>query len=241
MAWMGGAAWAAEPNRPPNIIFILADDLGYGDLGCFGQKHIQTPQLDRLGAEGLTFTSFYSGSTVCAPARFTLLTGRHLGHAPVIGQNQELVTGQQTIGTVLQRAGYRTAVIGKWGLGERTGTPNQQGFDHWFGFLNQTHAHFYYPDYVWRNESRVELKDNPQTHAHYVHYLFTTEALGFIKDNAARPFFLYLAYTIPHDELQVPEDSQQPYLGKLGDPQRGPIEEPYVLTGYNKPRYPRAA
>jgi len=231
----------ADPQSRPNFVFILADDLGYGDLGCFGQQHIKTPNLDRLCAEGMKLTSHYAGSTVCAPSRFTLMTGRHIGRAETIGQGQELRPGTQTIGTVLRSAGYRTACIGKWGLGQRTGLPNKQGFDHWFGFLSQTRAHWYYPDYVWRNAEKVTLPDNPQTHETYVHDLFTGEALQFIRDSRDRPFFLYLPYTIPHAEVLVPEDSQALYIGKLGDPERPPITEPYVMRGYNKPRYPRAA
>jgi arylsulfatase A-like enzyme len=220
---------------------MLADDLGYGDLGCFGQQHIKTPNLDRLCAEGMKLTSHYAGSTVCAPSRWTLITGRHIGRAETIGQRPELKPNTQTMGTVLQAAGYRTACIGKWGLGKDTGLPNNQGFDHWFGFVSQTRAHWYYPDYVWRNTQRVLLPDNPQTHETYVHDLFTDEALTFIRDNRSRPFFLYLPYTIPHAEVLVPEDSQAPYIDKLGDPERPPITEPYEMKGYNKPRYPRAA
>jgi arylsulfatase A-like enzyme len=230
-----------ESGRRPNLIFILADDLGYGDLGCFGQQHIKTPHLDRLCAEGLKLTSHYSGSTVCAPSRYTLLTGRHIGRAATIGQGQQLAPNTQTIGTVLQAAGYRTACVGKWGLGNNSGLPNKQGFGHWFGFVSQTRAHWYFPDYVWRNSQKVMLPNNPKTHEIYVHDLFTEESLQFIRDNQGRRFFLYLPYTIPHAEVLVPEDSQAPYIGKLGDPERPPITEPYVMKGYNKPRYPRAA
>lgn len=241
MTILGRAASCAETSTSPNIIFILADDLGYGDLGCFGQKHIRTPELDRLCAEGLKMTSHYSGSTVCAPSRFTLVTGQHIGHAPTIGQGQQLAADTQTIGTVLQQAGYRTACIGKWGLGDRSGLPNKQGFDHWFGFLSQTRAHWYYPDYVWRNSQRVMMPDNPQTHATYIHDLFTQETLDFIRTNHKQTFFVFLPYTIPHAEVLVPEDSQAPYIDKLGDPDRSPVTEPYKMQGYNKPRYPRAS
>ncbi len=231
----------ADEQQRPNMILILADDLGYGDLGCFGQRHIKTPELDRLCAEGMKLTSHYAGSTVCAPSRWTLVTGRHIGHAETIGQRPELAPETQTIGTVLQSADYRTACIGKWGLGNSTGLPSKQGFDHWFGFLSQTRAHWYYPDYIWRNAEQIALPDNPRTHDTYVHDLFTQESLQFIRDNRKRPFFLYLPYTIPHAEVLVPEDSQAPYVDTLGDPQRPPITEPYVMKGYNKPRYPRAA
>jgi len=228
-------------ERNPNIIFILADDLGYGDLGCFGQQHIKTPQIDQLCAKGMKLTSHYSGSTVCAPSRYTLVTGQHIGRAETIGQRPELAPKTQTIGTVLQSAGYRTACIGKWGLGAETGLPNKQGFDHWFGFISQTRAHWYYPDYVWRNTQKVTFPDNPRTHNTYVHDSFTNEALAFIRNHREGPFFLYLPYTIPHAEVLVPEDSQEPYINQLGDPERPPITKPYVMKGYNKPRYPRAA
>jgi arylsulfatase A-like enzyme len=234
------AAGEAGDSRP-NIIFILADDLGYGDLGCFGQEHIKTPCLDTMCRQGVKFSSHYSGSTVCAPSRYALMTGLHMGHARSIGQGQELVPDEQTLGRVMKKAGYRTACIGKWGLGARSGHPNKQGFDHWFGFLSQSRAHHYYTDYVWRNRDKVELKDNPVTRKQYVHDLFTEEALTFVKESREKPFFLYLPYTIPHAEVLVPEDSQKPYIGKLGDRKRGPVKKRYSLSGYNQPRYPRAA
>ena len=127
-----------------------------------------------------------------------------------LGQDESIAIAKTLLGTVLQDAGYRTACIGKWGLGDKSGLPNQQGFDHWFGFVSQTRAHWYYPDYVGRNTQRVKLPDNPQSHQEYVHDLFTEEALTFIRDNQQRPFFLYLPYTIPHAEVLVPEDSQAP-------------------------------
>jgi len=234
-------AFGLDQKNRPNLIFILADDLGYGDLGCFGQEYIQTPHLDRLCADGLKLTSHYAGSTVCAPSRYTLLTGKHIGRAATIGQRQELAPGTQTIGSVLRSTGYRTACIGKWGLGSDSGLPNRQGFEHWLGFVSQTRAHWYYPDYIWRNEKKLLLPGNPQTHETYVHDLFTQEALWFIRSSQSEPFFLYLPYTIPHAEVLVPEDSQAPYIKKLGDPERPPITEPYAMQGYNKPRYPRAA
>src|SRR5688500_7164328 len=151
---------AQEPARKPNIIFLLADDLGYGDLGCYGQRKIRTPNIDRLAAEGMRFTQFYAGAPVCAPSRCTLLTGLHTGHA-YIRDNGELPTeGQRpipaatvTLAEVLKSGGYYTGVVGKWGLGgpATEGEPNRQGFDHWFGYLCQRDAHRYYPQHLWRN------------------------------------------------------------------------------------------
>ncbi|MDH7603167.1 MAG: arylsulfatase [Armatimonadota bacterium] len=197
--------------RKPNIIFILADDLGYGDLGCYGQRMIKTPYLDRMAREGVRFTQCYAGSTVCAPSRCALMVGQHTGHCTIRGNALvPLRTDDITVAQILHDAGYTTALIGKWGLGEpgTTGTPNKKGFDYFFGYLNQKHAHDYYTDHLWRNEELVRIP--PGT---YSHDLFTKEALEWIRANADRPFFLYLAYTIPHannemgnEGMQVPSD-----------------------------------
>lgn len=198
---------AAESPRRPNILFILADDLGYGDVGCYGQKQIQTPHIDRLAAEGMRFTQCYAGSTVCAPSRCCLMTGLHTGHARVRGNALvPLQPGDVTVAKFLQSAGYATGLVGKWGLGEAasTGVPNRQGFDYAFGYLNQVHAHNYYPDYLWRNAEKVPIDGNivqngvASKRTQYSHDLFTKEALQFIERRHEKPFFLYLAYTIPH-------------------------------------------
>lgn len=204
-----------EPTRP-NIIYILADDLGYGDVGCFGQTTIQTPEIDKMAARGIKFTNHYSGSTVCAPSRCTLMTGLHTGHARVRGNaTQPLLPKDVTVAELLQNAGYKTGLIGKWGLGEAgsTGIPNKQGFDYFFGYLNQIKAHNSYPDFLWRNEEKVQFDNKVEiiqnTYAKGVgsvaseknthsHDLFTDEALKFIEVNKDSSFFLYLAYTIPH-------------------------------------------
>src|SRR5262245_36519010 len=154
-----GAARAGAARRP-NIIFILADDLGYGDLGCYGQQKIRTPNLDRLASQGMRFTQAYAGSTVCAPSRCALMTGMHTGHATVRGNALVPLRPEDvTVAEIFKAAGYATALIGKWGLGEpaSTGIPNRQGFDYFFGYLNQAHAHNYYPDYLWRNQDKVAL------------------------------------------------------------------------------------
>lgn len=212
---------AADPPKP-NILFILADDLGYGDPGCYGQKRVQTPHIDRLAREGMRFTQFYAGAPVCAPSRCVLLTGLHTGHATVRGNGKNAVLRPEdtTVARVLKGAGYRTAVIGKWGMGNpgTTGIPSKHGFDSFYGYLNHSHAHNYYPDYLWRSDApgeepkRVPLPNVvPDAKASgagvaterktYSHDRFTEEALAFLDKSAAKkdnPFFLYLCYTIPH-------------------------------------------
>ncbi|MCA9020346.1 MAG: arylsulfatase, partial [Planctomycetaceae bacterium] len=204
----------------------MADDLGYGDLGCYGQKVIQTPNIDQLAKEGMRFTSHYSGHTVCRPSRLVLLTGQHSGHTP-ISQNEQYVfpAGTTTVTTLLKAAGYATGGVGKWALGlpETSGVPSQQGFDFWFGYLDQGNAHNYYPEYLWKNEQKVVLPGNkigPQKRVSvkretYSHDLLTREAFQFIKQNANRPFILQAHYTIPHanneggravnDGMEVPD------------------------------------
>jgi arylsulfatase A-like enzyme len=197
---------AANDASRPNIVFIMADDLGYGDLGCYGQRQIKTPNLDRLAAEGVRFTSCYAGSTVCAPSRCALMTGLHTGHARIRGNDRvPLGPDDVTVAEILRSAGYATGIIGKWGLGEpeTTGIPTRQGFDEWFGYLNQHHAHNYYPDYLWKNEQKVALpnvvQDNvASTRAAYSADLFTREALDFLDRHRLEPFFLYLPFTLPH-------------------------------------------
>ncbi|MCK4966099.1 arylsulfatase, partial [bacterium] len=212
------------------------DDLGYGDLSCYGQKKFKTPNIDKLAREGMLFTDHYSGSTVCAPSRCCLMTGLHTGHARVRGNYEigpkgfggelELRPEDITIAEILKEAGYRTGLFGKWGMGMdgTTGEPGKKGFDEWFGFLNQAHAHYYYPEYLWKNGRKVELQGNKNgKREQYVHDLITEEALQFVENNAGTPFFMYLAYTIPHAELLVPEDSLREYKGKFP-------ETPYVKS-----------
>ena len=211
----------AAPARPPNLIWIMADDLGYGDLGPYGQKVISTPHLDRMAQEGLRFTQFYAGATVCAPSRSVLMTGRHHGRTRVRGNAgtanpaaQALREGDTTVAGALQAAGYATALIGKWGLGDvgaaASGLPRRHGFGYFFGFLNQTHAHNHFPDFLWRNEDRIPLpnKVTPVGSVPGAGYatdavlfaddLFTDEALKFVANHQQRPFFLYWSMIIPH-------------------------------------------
>ncbi len=214
-------AWG-EALAKPNIIFIMADDMGYGDLGCYGGRHIETPHLDRMAKEGLRFTQCYSGSPVCAPARSVLMTGLHAGHTRVRGNTGRggvvglggkegrvpLRDEDVTVAEVLKKAGYVAGMAGKWGLGEpgTTGLPVRQGFDEWFGHLNQRRAHTYYPDYLWLNDARFELPGNTGgRRQQYSHDLFTGFALNFIRRHREEPFFLYLPYTVPHARFEIPD------------------------------------
>ncbi len=212
---LGGSAQAR-----PNLIWIMADDLGWGDLGCYGQKVAETPRLDRMAEEGLRFTHFYAGATVCAPSRSVLMTGLHHGHTRVRGNAgkdnpaaQALQGGDTTVAALLQQAGYRTALIGKWGLGDvgaaESGLPRKQGFDEFFGYLSQHHAHNHFPDFLWRNEERVSLPNvvvpigdqgaGYATEAKvFADDLFAEESLRFVEANHARSFFLYWSLVIPH-------------------------------------------
>ncbi len=269
---LGGRTGAAQQHvesASPNIIFIMADDLGYGELGAYGQQKIRTPRLDRLAAEGMRFTQFYSGSTVCAPSRATLLTGVHTGHS-YVRDNQELggfldeeERGQialppdhPTLARALSSRGYATAVIGKWGLGGpgSTGLPTRQGFNLFFGYLDQKQAHNFYPTHLWRNEERYPLRNtyfsphqrhegDPHDPSAYRKYtgtdyaidLMTREASSFIEANRDQPFFLYFAPTLPHVSLQVPDAAVAEYAGAFP-------ETPYLgEQRYLPQRTPRAA
>ena len=206
----------------PNIIFIMADDLGYGDLGSYGQRFIKTPNLDRLADEGMRFTQVYTGSPVCAPSRSVLMTGKHTGYTTVRGNfgvngvrglggregRVPLNKEDTTIAEVLKAVGYRTGMTGKWGLGEpeTTGEPLEQGFDEWFGYLNQRRAHSYYPEYLWRQGEQYPLENNTNGgRGTYSHDLFAEFALDFVERHQENPFFLYIPFTIPHDAFEVPD------------------------------------
>jgi uncharacterized sulfatase len=245
LLWLLIVATSASAADRPNIIFILADDLGYGDLGCYGQKKILTPNLDRMRHEGILFEQFYADSTVCAPSRSVLMTGQHLGHTTVRGnagknnlEAQTLRDEDVTIADVLKSAGYSTGLIGKWGLGEvgSAGHPNKQGFDEYFGFLNQHHAHNHYPGFLWRNSERVALPNEvvgatpdgvdfgdgySSKRVQYAGDLFASEAASFIERHASgdKPFFLYYALTVPHANNERSR--------ALGDGQEVPDYGPY--------------
>jgi arylsulfatase A-like enzyme len=221
-------------NEKPNIIFIMVDDLGYGDLGCYGQQKIQTPNIDKLAAQGLRFTQAYAGGPVCTPSRCVLMTGLHNGHTAARDNIPHYRTYLQeddtTVADVLKQVGYRCGGVGKWSLGDAgtVGSATNQGFDMWFGYLNQDHAHYYYPEYLddnYRVENQQEygLPGNTQSREFYSHDLLTERALQFMRDAHDAPFFLYAAFTLPHfsapeedpDGLTVP--TTDPYSGKDWD------------------------
>jgi arylsulfatase A len=211
-----GAVTAAKasfqpPSRRPNIVLILADDMGMGDLGCYGQKLLKTPHLDRLAAEGTRFTDAYAGAMVCAPSRCTLMTGYHLGHATVRGNWEEYPEGQYplaerdvTVAATLKKAGYTTGICGKWGLGgpDSRSTPNRAGFDFFFGYNCQRHAHRYFTDYLWRNTERIPIAQSAGKRV-YSQDLIADASLGFIRENRDRPFFLLCSWTLPHGPYRV--------------------------------------
>lgn len=223
----------------PNIVLILADDLGYGDLGCYGQKTLATPNLDRLAAEGMRFTQHYAGSTVCAPSRCVLLTGLHTGHCRVRGNGPgQLLDEDVTVAEVLKRAGYRTGCVGKWGVGNPPplDDPKRHGFDYFYGYINMFHAHNFYPEFIIRNGERVALRNEvePQwkggdgrgiatKRVDYVPDLVTAEALSFIERNREEPFFLYFAMNVPHTNNEAsrgprPERGMEvPSFGEFAD------------------------
>jgi len=263
---VASAAHAANTTAArPNIIFILADDLGYGDIGVFGQKFIRTPNLDRMAAEGMKLTQHYAGNAVCAPSRCVLMTGKHPGHAFIRNNREMKPEGQYpipadtvTLPKLLKAQGYTTGGFGKWGLGgpDSAGQPLKQGIDRWFGYNCQAVAHNYYPTYLWDNDRQVQL-NNPKFSAHqklpegvdpgdpvsyagfsskdYSPDLIAEQARAFVRANKNRPFYLYWPSTVPHLALQVPEDSLAEYRGKLPD-------KPYPGgKGYLPHQYPHAA
>jgi arylsulfatase A len=205
-------SFATFAVEKPNVIFILADDLGYGEVGAFGQKKIKTPNLDRMAAEGMRFRQAYAGATVCAPSRCALMTGLHNGHAYIRGNKEIKPEGQEpmpadtfTVGHLMKAAGYATGIIGKWGLGYpgSASTPEKMGFDHFFGYNCQAKAHEYYPTNLWRGTNQIVLDGKT-----YSHDLMAEDSLDFVRKNKGNPFFLYLALTIPHGKVQVPDQGE---------------------------------
>lgn len=253
-AGKNGAAVRTGEARRPNVVFILADDLGYAELGCYGQKKIKTPNIDKLAAEGMRFTQHYSGNPVCAPSRCSLMTGLHTGRAQIRGNKQvggsegwrlgSTIGGQWplaedtfTVAKMFKKAGYTAGAFGKWGLGRvgTSGDPQKQGFDHFFGYICQRQAHTYYPNHLWKDGEIFWIEENKDgKEGVYSHDLIAEEALKFIRTNQDRPFFLYVPFTIPHVALHVPEDSLALYRGKWPDP-------PYNGDkGYFRHPHPRA-
>jgi arylsulfatase A-like enzyme len=258
-----GIGFSSAARAQPNLIWIMADDLGYSELGCYGQKTILTPNIDRLASEGMRFTHFYAGAAVCAPSRSVLMTGLHHGHTRVRGnasiarpELQALKPGDVTVAGVLQKAGYKTALVGKWGLGDigpaDSGLPRKHGFDRFFGYLNQNHAHNHFPDFLWRDEERVKLPNVIQpvgttgggyaTGAKvFADDLFADEALKFVSENQKQPFFLYWSMVVPHannertkalgDGAEVPDYG--PYADKnWPDPDKGHAAMITRMDGY---------
>lgn len=244
---------AVHAQQKPNIVFILADDLGYGDIGPYGQQKIKTPNLDRLAKQGMCFTSFYSGTSVCAPSRAALLTGLHTGHTYIRGNKEIQPEGQepladsvQSYAKMLQQAGYATGAFGKWGLGMvgTSGAPDKKGFDTFFGYNCQRQSHRYYPTHLWDNDRKVILEgNNLQQKKVYAPELIQEKTLAFIDANKNRPFFLFIPTVLPHAEVQGPEDafyrqyehsfSETPHKGNDYGPQAS-------IGGYASVAKPRA-
>ncbi|TWU01939.1 arylsulfatase [Neorhodopirellula pilleata] len=253
---LSGSMVANSGDRT-NVILIAADDLGYGELGCYGQAKIQTPRIDQLAAEGMRFTDFYSGNAVCAPSRCCLMTGKHPGHAFIRDNLPHKVNseGKQAVGTVydgqwpipsdeitlaerVKGVGYATGAFGKWGLGHfgTSGDPNDQGFDLFYGFNCQYHAHNHYPKFLWRNRVKEDQPGNDRTlyGQTYSQDQFVTEAIRFIRENRDRPFFAYLPFAVPHLSIQVPNEDLAAYDGVIE-------EQAYEHRGYLPHPRPRAA
>jgi arylsulfatase A-like enzyme len=223
---------AGADTKKPNIVFILADDLGYGNVGCYGQQRIKTPNLDKLAAEGMRFTDAYAGSTVCAPSRCALMTGLHTGHCRTRGNKApDLPLRPQdiTVTELLKRAGYRTGLFGKWSLGNigSTGHPTRKGFDEWFGFFNQSHAHTYYPDALIDNDTIHMLGANMGTPHLYAPDVIVERGLAFLRKPDPRPVFAQFAFTIPHANNELGRDT--------GNGMEVPSTEPYTAENWPAP------
>jgi arylsulfatase A len=259
---------AEQASQPPNVVLIVADDLGYRELGCFGQQKIRTPRLDALAAQGMRLTRHYAGNAVCAPSRCVLMTGKHPGHA-IVRDNQStppegqypIPDAEVTIAELLKAAGYTTGAFGKWGLGGpgSSGEPLRQGFDHFFGYNCQAHAHSYYPDYLWDNDRRITLDNDPAVPGHaglaegadpsdpasydafkgcdYAPDRIHDAALAFLRGQKDGPFFLYYPSIIPHVALHIPDEELTPYL------ELGWNDPPFTRAngGYTPHFTPRAA
>lgn len=247
------ALTALNAQQKPNVVFIITDDLGYGDLSCYGQEKFQTPNIDRLALNGTRFTRSYSGTTVSAPSRASLMTGLHTGHTPIRGNQETKPEGQfplpantRTLFHLFKDAGYTTGAFGKWGLGQTgsTGDPNNQGVDEFYGYNCQLLAHNYYPSHLWHNQKKIEFPENDNGQfGTYSQDLIQQHTLDFIGKNSDRPFFLYAPIVLPHAELVVPEDSIiQQLRGKYPEkPYKGIDEGPaFRKGGYMSQEYPRA-
>ncbi|SHJ06538.1 Arylsulfatase A [Pseudozobellia thermophila] len=246
-----GAAQEKEgklDGQRPNIVYILADDLGYGDLGCLGQDKFATPNIDKLAERGMLFTQHYAGSTVCAPSRSVLMTGQHTGHTPVRGNNKVPLPAESvTLAEILKKNGYVTGAFGKWGLGEvgSEGDPLNQGFDRFYGYNNQSLAHNYYPYHLWDDRQKISLEGNQgRSTGQYAPELIHRKALEFIEENKDGPFFLYYPSILPHAELVAPTAYMNRFKGKFGPekPYKGVDDGPRYRKGpYASQEHPHAA
>ena len=265
LAMAGCASAAPAPAAPPNVVLIVADDLGWADIGPYGQEKILTPSLDRMAREGTRFDAFYAGSTVCAPSRSVLMTGKHTGRTFLRSNPSQVVEELRlprgvdfpvpdsvtTLAEVLQRAGYATGGFGKWGLGSAgsSGDPLRQGFDTFFGHLSHVEAHHYYPPHLWDDSRKLPLPGNRGSEGpSFSHDLIADRAIEFIDRHAGEPFFLYVPFTIPHAELRVPEDALAGYRGRFpetpyvnAEADRYTPAPPFARTGYRSQAAPRAA
>ena len=245
--FLSGAAISAavvcgQQKRQPNIVWIMADDMGYADLGCYGQKHINTPNIDKLAKQGLRFTDAYAGCTVCAPSRSVLMTGKHMGHTSIRSNpgGVPLLKEDVTVAEMLKKAGYTCGCFGKWGLGDvnTDGVPAMHGFDKFYGFYHQVHAHSQFPSYLYEGIELISFRENAVlANQTYANDKFSEHAVAFIRNNAKRPFFLYVPFTIPHLELAVPKEEIDKYHESMPEPR------PYVDKNrhYADQPYPRAA
>ncbi|MDR6781554.1 arylsulfatase [Pedobacter africanus] len=248
---LSSLAFFAAAQQKPNVIFILADDMGYGDLGCYGQKRIETPNIDRLAAGGMRFTQFYAGTSVCAPSRASLMTGLHTGHTPIRGNYEIKPEGQlplpdsaYIIPEMFKAAGYKTGAFGKWGMGYpgSEGDPVKQGIDQFYGYNCQRQSHNFFPDHLWNNQQRVELNNTLTEQRYYAPELIQQQAMAFMEQNKSNPFFLYLAYTLPHAALQLPAgDPVFEHYKKKFNEQPKTIGKDWNGIGYQPQAYPHAA
>lgn len=244
-------ALKAQKQQQPNVIFILADDMGYGDLGSYGQRLIATPNLDRLAKSGIRFTQFYAGTSVCAPSRASLMTGLHTGHTPIRGNYEIEPEGQLPLPDsayimpeMFKSAGYQTGVFGKWGMGfpGSEGDPVKQGVDQFYGYNCQRQSHNFFPDHLWHNLNKVILSNTITSQHHYAPELIQKQAMAFMETNKAKPFFMYLAYTLPHAGLQLPAgDVTFEYYKKKFNEKPVSVKNSWDGKGYQPQAYPHAA
>lgn len=245
------AVLGLQAQQRPNVIFILADDMGYGDLGCYGQKLIETPNIDQLASDGIRFTQFYAGTSVCAPSRASLMTGLHTGHTGIRGNYEIEPEGQlplpdsaYTMPELFKAKGYKTGVFGKWGIGYpgSEGDPLNQGVDEFYGYNCQRQSHNFFPGHLWHNKDRIELKNTTAVQSEYAPELIQRKALTFMKKHSGDPFFMYLAYTLPHAALQLPEsDAVFEHYKKKFQEKPIAVKADWDGKGYQPQSYPHAA